>query len=200
MLLVRFAPVGIALLLPAFALLWIFGKGLPARQLPRIFPEMKLRHLTAWKGGSVSPSLVMASLNAFSMSWICVLMSQVILFMAFQPEPRRGLWILWEKPTPITSTENPWSQTMSVYVGSPGQFYINGEFVTRERFEGTLREELSRRVEWTVYVEADPDTQFMDTVYAIDTIQGLGAKVFWITPQMRQEWKRGSGWSSPRQQ
>jgi len=45
-----------------------------------------------------------------------------------------------------------------------------------------------------VYVEADADTRFMDTVYAIDTIQGLGGKVVWITPRTRAEWdeERGS--------
>ena len=88
---------------------------------------------------------------------------------------------------------------MSVYVRSPGQFFVNGEVVTRERFEGTLREELGHRAEWTVYVEADPDTRFMDTVYVIDTIQGLGSKVVWITPRTRAEWneERGSPGFAP---
>ena len=27
----------------------------------------------------------------------------------------------------------------------------------------------------------------MDTAYAIDTIQGCGAKVTWITPKMREQ-------------
>ncbi len=75
-----------------------------------------------------------------------------------------------------------------------GAFYVNGEVVKRADFEAKLREELSHRAEWTVYVEADFETQFADTVYAIDTIQGLGGKVVWITPQMRKEWQRESGW------
>jgi hypothetical protein len=37
----------------------------------------------------------------------------------------------------------------------------------------------------------------MDTVYAIDTIQGLGAKVLWITPRMRAEWKKQGDEFSP---
>ena len=164
------------------------AKNLPARTLPRIFPELKLRNVTAWNKRSPSHSLIPAMLNAFSVSWICVLMSQIILFMAFQPEPFQGLWVSWEKRSQISAVESPWSRTMSVYVRSPGQFFVNGEVVTRERLEGTLREELGHRAEWTVYVEADPDTRFMDTVYVIDTIQGLGGKVLWITPRTRAEW------------
>ena len=166
----------------------IMGREPPKRYLPRIFPELPLRNVTAWNKRGPSRSLNPAMLNAFSVSWICVLMSQVILFMAFQPEPWQGLWIVWEKRSHISAVESPWSDTMSVYVRSPGQFFVNGEAVARERFEGTLREKLGHRVEWTVYVEADADTRFMDTVYAIDTIQGLGGKVVWITPRTRAEW------------
>jgi len=170
-----------------------FAKNLPARTLPRIFPELPLRNVTAWNKRGPSPSLIPAMLNAFSVSWICVLMSQIILFMAFQPEPFQGLWVSWEKRSQISAVESPWSRTMSVYVRSPGKFFVNGEVVTRERLEGTLREELGHRAEWTVYVEADPDTRFMDTVYVIDTIQGLGAKVVWITPRTRAEWNEERG-------
>jgi hypothetical protein len=45
------------------------------------------------------------------------------------------------------------------------------------------------QAEWTVYFEAEPDTLYMDDVYAIDTIQACGAKVSWITPKMREEWQ-----------
>jgi len=31
---------------------------------------------------------------------------------------------------------------------------------------------------------------FMDATRAIDTIQGLGAKVIWITPKTRESWKQ----------
>jgi hypothetical protein len=45
------------------------------------------------------------------------------------------------------------------------------------------------RAEWTVYFEADPDTLYMDDIYAIDTIQASGAKLIWVTPRMRAEWQ-----------
>ena len=58
---------------------------------------------------------------------------------------------------------------------------------------------MKKRVVWAVYLEADPDTPFADTVYRIDTIQGLGAQVIWITPKMREEWSVAAGWPSPRE-
>jgi hypothetical protein len=41
-----------------------------------------------------------------------------------------------------------------------------------------------------VYFEENRDGVFMDATYAIDTIQGLGAKAVWITPMMREELNR----------
>jgi hypothetical protein len=40
---------------------------------------------------------------------------------------------------------------------------------------------------WTVYFEADYDTLNGDAIYAMGTIQGLGAKLVWITPKVREE-------------
>ncbi len=39
-----------------------------------------------------------------------------------------------------------------------------------------------------MYVEGDGDSVFEDTVFVMDAIQGLGGKVVWITPMMREEW------------
>lgn len=159
------------------------------RRLPRILPELPLRNVTAWNKRSSSPSLIPAMLNAFSVSWICVLMNLLIIFMMFGPRPPHGLRIEWKERSPVFAAENPWARTMSVYIKHPGRFYINGIAVKRAEFETKLGEELSHRAEWTVYVEADNDTAFMDTVYAIDTIQGLGARVMWITPGLRRKWR-----------
>ena len=169
-------------------------KNLPAQTLPRIFPELPLRNVTAWNRRSPSHSLIPAMLNAFSVSWICVLMTLVIIFMMIRPLPPKGLRIDWTRRSHISAVESPWRKTMSVYVASPGRFYVNGIAVKPEEgLETALRGELGRRAEWTVYVEADYDTPFMDTVYAIDTIQGLGGKVVWITPRTRAEWNEERG-------
>ncbi len=39
----------------------------------------------------------------------------------------------------------------------------------------------------TVYFEADYDTLNADAIYAMYTIQALGAKLVWITPKVREE-------------
>jgi len=167
-------------------------KNLPAQTLPRIFPELPLRNVTAWIKRSPSHSLIPVMLNAFSVSWICVLMTLLIIFQVFGPWPSKGLRIDWIRRSHISAVESPWGKTMSVYVARSGQFYVNGKVIKRE-LEKALREELGQRAEWTVYVEADYDTPFMDTVYVIDTIQGLGAKVVWITPRTRAEWNEERG-------
>jgi biopolymer transport protein ExbD len=179
---------GILTILRGFRL--AIDKNYPTKRLPRIFPEIKLRNLTAWRGGSVSPSLVMASLNAFSVSWICVLMTLVIIFQIMSPPTQRGLYVDWIKRSHISAIESPWPETMSVYIKQPEALYINGEAVKWDDFERKLRAELGRRAEWTVYVEADNNTAFMGTVHVIDTVQALGGKVVWITPQTRAEWKK----------
>ena len=168
------------------------AKNSATRPLPRIFHELPLRNVTAWNKRSPSHSLIPAMLNAFSVSWICVLMTLVIIFMMVRPLVPKGLRIDWTRRSHISAVESPWSKTMSVYVAHSGQFYVNGK-VIRQELEKALREELGQRAEWTVYVEADYDMPFTDTVYVIDMIQGLGAKVVWITPRTRAEWNEERG-------
>jgi biopolymer transport protein ExbD len=85
--------------------------------------------------------------------------------------------------------ESPWTETVSVYVDGRRGFLVNGLPVRREELKAELRKELGRQMVWTVYLEADPDCLFMDVAHAMDTIQGLGAKLVWITPKTREEWK-----------
>jgi biopolymer transport protein ExbD len=126
-------------------------------------------------------------LNAFSLSWICVLMTLLIVFQSFGPWPSKGLRIDWKIRSHIPAPESPWPETMSVYVDGHGRVLLNGKEAGWDDLEVKLKRELDRRAEWTVYVEADRDSMFMKTAHVIDTIQGLGGKVVWITPKMREE-------------
>jgi biopolymer transport protein ExbD len=83
--------------------------------------------------------------------------------------------------------KSPWPETLSVYLAVGEKYYINGQPVPRDSLQARLQQELSHRVVWTVYFEADYDTLNMDAIYAMDTIQGLGAKLVWITPKVREE-------------
>ena len=63
------------------------------------------------------------------------------------------------------------------------------EEVDRKELRSKLAERLKRRVEWTVYFEANVDASYMDAVYAMDVIQGSGAKLIWVTPKVREQWR-----------
>jgi hypothetical protein len=76
---------------------------------------------------------------------------------------------------------------LGVYLAGGERYYINGQAVPREDLSARLRQELGHRAVWTVYFEADFDTLNMDAIYAMDTIQGLGANLVWITPKVREE-------------
>jgi len=77
-----------------------------------------------------------------------------------------------------------------VYLAVGEKYYINGEPVPRDGLRTRLQQELNKRLVWTVYFEADYDTLNMDAVYAMDTIEGLGATLVWITPKVREEWRQ----------
>jgi hypothetical protein len=38
-----------------------------------------------------------------------------------------------------------------------------------------------------VYFEGDRDALNMNALYAMDAIQGLGAKLIWLTPKVREQ-------------
>jgi biopolymer transport protein ExbD len=104
-------------------------------------------------------------------------------YSGLQIEIRSRGSVIWER--------SPWPETLSVYLGPGEKYFVNGHPVPREALRANLQQELNRRMVWTVYFEADGDTLNMNAIYAMDTIQGLGAKLVWITPKVRQELERG---------
>jgi biopolymer transport protein ExbD len=115
-----------------------------------------------------------------------------VLFVIFSgmltPRMTNGLFVDIREQRAVMSQKGPWAETLGVYVDGKGQFTVNGQAVARAKLRGKLEDELGRRVVWTVYFEADGDCAFLDAAYAFDTIQGLGAKVVWITPGTREAW------------
>jgi hypothetical protein len=104
-------------------------------------------------------------------------------------EPRHpyGLPIKFRTHDSVIWTKSPWQETLGVYLAGGERYYINGQAVPREDLSARLRQELGHRAVWTVYFEADFDTLNMNAIYAMDTIQGLGANLVWITPKVREE-------------
>jgi len=155
---------------------------------PRMFPDMALRNLTPLVKHRPLPVLLLQPLQHWGIFSGVILWILVITFMMFRPQTPWGLWVSL-RSREIAVWESPAQETLGVYVGPPGRFFVNGEEVERNSLHNRLLEHLRRSVSWTVYFEADADTLYMDDVYAIDTIQGCGAKLIWITPKMREEWK-----------
>ncbi len=157
-------------------------------QSPRMFPDMVLRDvLPIAKRAPLPPIHNLPHLGLF---YVTVLWILIFIFTILrQPLPSKGLPVRWTNHGAAMWEESPWPDTVEVYVRVRARFFINNQEVDRGDLRAKLLEQLSRRAELSVYFDADPDTLYMDDVYAIDTIQACGAKLVWITPKMREEWQ-----------
>jgi biopolymer transport protein ExbD len=157
-------------------------------EAPRIFPDMVLRNVLPISKHAPLPPIHNPphwGLFCAAIFWILI-----CVFMVLQPLPSMGLFVPWRNHDAVVWEKSPWPGTLEVTVRTPARFFINNQEVERGELRAKLLDQLNRRTEWSVYFEADPDTLYMDDIYAIDTIQGCGAELIWITPKMRQEWQR----------
>lgn len=180
------AGTGILLILRALGT-WIFGHFFNKRP-PRMFPEMALRNAIPLKRHQ--PMALICDMSNFRAIWGGILFLCLTFSLMLTPLTPKGLLVDFRKQRAVVVEKSPWTETISVYVDARKGFLVNGQPVKREELEAKLKEELSGQMVWTVYFEADYDCLFMGATSAIDTIQGLGAKVIWITPKMREEWKQ----------
>jgi biopolymer transport protein ExbD len=151
-----------------------------------IFPGVPLRNVLAWHRHRPTP--LITQLPNFGLIFGAVLWILIVLFMVLR-EPRHyhGLPIDLRTHDSVIWEKSPWQGTLSVYLAVGEKYYLNGQQVPREALRTNLQQALRRRMVWTVYFEADYDTLNADAIYAMDTIQGLGAKLVWITPKVRKE-------------
>lgn len=174
---------GFLLLLAALGLLssrWKSSRGL------RMFPGMVMRNVLPWPRHRPMP--LITQLPNFGLIYGAVLWILIFLFIIVE-EPRHycGLPIDFRTYDSVVWEKSPWQETLGVYLAVGEKYYINGEPVPRDALRTRLQQELNKRMVWTVYFEADYDTLNMDAIYAMDAIQGLGAKLVWITPKVREK-------------
>jgi biopolymer transport protein ExbD len=106
----------------------------------------------------------------------------------------KGLFIQFSTHESTLLEKGPWQEeAVSVYLAVGEKYYVNGQLVPRDNLRARLLQELSHRLVWTVYFEGDHDALNMNAIYAMDTIQGLGARLIWITPKIREELQHRSG-------
>jgi biopolymer transport protein ExbD len=184
---------GAALIL--FAIARALKHAVGIAESPRMFPDMPLRNLLPIAKHAPFPQIHgMPNWGLFcgAVFWILT----VVFMVLQQPLTAKGLFVTWRTRDAVVWEKSPWHDTLEVYLaetkGAP-RFLINGQEVQRSELRAKLIEQLSRRAEWSVYFEADDDVFNMDALYAIDAIQGCGAKLIWVTPKMREQWQHASG-------
>ena len=186
--------VGTGAALIFFAIARTLNHAVGTDESPRMFPDMPLRNLSPI--AKHKPLLPIHDMPHWGLFCGPVLWILIFIFMMFGPLPSKGLFASWKKRDAVVWEKSPWPDTLEVYIGTPGRFFVNGQEVDRNDLRSKLIEQLGRRAEWTVYFEADADTLYMDAVHAIDVIQGSGARLIWVTPKMREQ-RRHTPESSP---
>jgi biopolymer transport protein ExbD len=151
----------------------------------RMFPGMVVRNAIPFQRHRPIP--LIKDLPNFGLITGCLLFSLMFIYMIIRPRTPRGLLVNVGARNAVVRQKSPWPETLSVYVDGQDRFYVNGQSVPKDELRTKLSEELGKRMVWTVYFEADEHCMFMDAIYSMDTIQRLGAKVAWITPQIREE-------------
>jgi biopolymer transport protein ExbD len=169
-------------------LIWLrryFASEVSLRLFPDVVPRNHLRLLRH------RPMSLITRLPNFGLIYGAVLWILASFFMIFAGQDLSyGLPIELRAQYSLPGQKSSPQETLGVYLAVGEKYYVNGQLVPREGLEKKLKEELSRRADWTVYFEADHDTLYMNAIYVMDTIQGLGGKLVWITPRVREELQR----------
>ena len=181
-----FAWVGVGAILRA-VVVWLQGF-LRSSRAPRIFPDTIVPNVIPLPRHRPMP--LIRDFPNFGLIHGFILWVLMFLFMILQPGPSNGLLVNFKGERSVIQGKNPWAETMAVYIDGKRGFLVNGKQVPREELRSRLQEELLRRGVWVVYFEADGNCLYMDALNAMDTIQGLGAKMIWITPKTREGWRQ----------
>jgi biopolymer transport protein ExbD len=109
-------------------------------------------------------------------------------------EERRtiGLWVHVLKPGVVPEKTDSWTEPLIVRIkdAGPGRepiVYVGSTPTTWDEFSGRLKEELSRRREWVVYVSGDDGVAWANVTQAIDIARALHAKVVLMTPDRSRQ-------------
>lgn len=155
---------------------------------PRMFPDMILRNVLPIR--KHAPLSLIHDPPHWPLLCVAVLTFLIFAFMSFGSLPPKGLLVALKDRNSVAWEKSPWPDALAVYVRAPAHFFVNKQEILRSELRAKLIEQLSRRPEWTVYFEAEPDVPFGQAAYTIETIQACGAKLVWITPAMREDWEQ----------
>jgi biopolymer transport protein ExbD len=140
-----------------------------------------------------SPVQRLSGLPSFGL--VCATILSVVVVMAIlvnydNRRPSRGIRASvrreCQKAKGSMSTPPPIVRVQGEGPDSPTRLYLNSKFVPGDDFESALKEDLGRRPDWVVCVEADPNLSWAQVVSTIDTIRGLQANVVLLTSETTQ--------------
>jgi biopolymer transport protein ExbD len=114
---------------------------------------------------------------------IAIVMMMTTAAFVYTPQ---GLWVRLLKRGAVPQNSDPWTEPLVVLAkgGGPGQrpnLYVNSKLVAWEDFDHVLKQELSRRREWVVYVGGDDTVAWQDVVNLIDVARRDHATAYLIT-------------------
>jgi TonB family protein len=100
----------------------------------------------------------------------------------------KGLVVYFPKLGTFARANEPWNEPLVVRVDAEGNLYLNRQPVPRSDLDRRLRQVLKLRDDWTVFVDAGPDVDAGNVIWAADLLQGMGIrKVALVTPSMKRE-------------
>ena len=118
-------------------------------------------------------------------SYALIAMVMMMMTSAFVYSPW-GMWVHLLKRGAVPQNSDPWTEPLVVLAmgGGPGQrpnLYVNAKLVAWEDFDHVLKQELSRRREWVVYVGGGDTVPWQGVVNLIDVARRDHAAAYLIT-------------------
>jgi TonB family protein len=100
----------------------------------------------------------------------------------------QGLKVYVPKAGTYARSDEPWNEPLVVRIDARRHIYLNRQPVPPSELQKRLQEALSRRGDWTVFVDGDRSLPDGDVISVVDTIQGaFKTKVILVTPGMVEE-------------
>jgi biopolymer transport protein ExbD len=150
---------------------------------------LRFRQFPAQSAWSMNPVKNLPTIAlACSLTWFVWLVPMWIVYAAGQTRiGGRGLLVsIPRKGVPIPASSEGLTAPL-VRIDSNRRVYLNYKETAREDLPKKLEQELRSLPTPVVYFDADSDILFMDAAWALDIIQGLGAKAILITPGSKAE-------------
>jgi biopolymer transport protein ExbD len=114
---------------------------------------------------------------------IFAIMAMLMMLLTASPMNSKGLWVHLLKPGAVPTKSDPGTEPIVVRLEDQGadkqpNLYVNSTRVAWADFDRVLKQELSIRRDWIVYVEGDDALSWGNVAAVIDIANSYHAKVF----------------------